>query len=608
MTSATICGLFMRAIRIGSVTRRCFCGGSVSLLLALGSACTGDSTGSGADDSPPGPDSSNVVAVYRGGVVHRAEFDRFEEKKTPKAQDIQIGEVEETDWRLSTIAEIVVRKVLEAEVAAVDPDPALQVAVQRSSNGILVAAMIDELGWERLAVTREECREYYDSHPDQYIDPKIARADHLFLRAEDAVLSPTERNAVRERLEGIRREVLSGADFTELIRQHSESDDASRGGVMTLKADADVFPAFAEAVWALEVGELSEVIDIPTGFQLVKMREIIPPVHREFETVVEFVRRKVLEEKKREARDDFVREAGERSGLERYYERLSDPLLADDEVLFVVGDTRFTFRDLCTELTPSLRPHLYSAHFPRIHEFLDEVVLNTLLLSEAERLQLSQRSEIAAQIEAATREIRYQRGLDARLQAKVSKVPDEELREFFRQNEQRFQTLRTQDLDVILVKPEEDEPFWATLRRAEDLVKRIRGGEDFSDLARAHSAHYSAANGGRLEGLTDAALVGMVPGRPAFRAELKKLAVGEVSDPMVAECYDTKALRYTRTGVLIARVVNDYPPEQKTFEEVRDAVLGNYLRVNFQRIEAEVRREILKNAAIEIDYENLPAI
>jgi parvulin-like peptidyl-prolyl isomerase len=555
-------------------------------------------------DAPSGKEAPDVVAAYRGGVVRRGEFDGYE--RPPKPRDVQIREVEEEDWRVSSITEIVVRNVLEAEAPA--DDPALAPAILQSTNAVLIQTMKQDLGWNDLSVTPQELREYYDANRERYADPKIARAEHIFLRSEDAEVGPEARQEIRDRLEEIRKEILSGADFTEMIRLHSQADDADRGGMMTLKADARVFPAFAEAVWALEVGEVSEVIDIPTGFQLVKMKEIIPPVQREFDTVVDFVRRTKLEEKLREAQAAFVREAGERHGLEKRYQRLTDPHIAADEPLIVVGDMIYRFRDLQVELPESLRSHLYGAYFPEVYAFLDEITVNLLLVKEAARLGLERREDVAERVDSGIRALRSQRGLDLRLQAKAAAVGDDDLREFFRQNEQRFRTLSRVDLDVLLVKHEEDEPFWATLRRAEDLAKRIRAGEDFAELARAHSAHYSASNGGRLEGLTDKQVEEFVHGRPTFRAQLKALGEGEVSDPMVAECYDTKTLSYIRTGVLIARVVKEYPGEQAVFEDVKELVRANYLRRNYQAFEAEVRQEILDAAAVEIYFDNLPPI
>jgi hypothetical protein len=215
---------------------------------------------------------------------------------------------------------------------------------------------------------------------------------------------------------------------------------------------------------------------------------------------------------------------------------------------------------------------------------------------------------VAVLIEDAVRTVQYERALDQRLQRMAAGVPEEELREYFAQNEARYQTLRTRDLDVILLKPEGDEPLWRTLRRGEALVDRIRAGEDFAELARTYSKHYSAGNGGRMEDLTNEDIVRFVAPRPWFGAILNKLKEGEVADAQMSEVYDPERLCFFDTGILIVRLVKENPPVQKTFAEVADLVRDNYLRRNYQTMSNEVRQEVLESINLTIYEDRLPPI
>jgi hypothetical protein len=237
---------------------------------------------------------------------------------------------------------------------------------------------------------------------------------------------------------------------------------------------------------------------------------------------------------------------------------------------------------------------------------LDEVTVNRLLEKEAERLELSKREDVAALIEQATSDARYQTALQRRLQRKVSEMPEAEIKEYFTQNEKRYQTLGNRDLDVILLMPEPGEILWQTLKRGEALLERIRAGEDFAEIARAHSSHYSAANGGRMERLTAHGIARLV--QPRIHNNLKKLAEGEILDPFVGECYDPKSLQYLHTGIFIIRNVKLYPPVQKPFEEVEDLVRGSYLRRHNQPLEQEVKQEVLESVDLDIYFDRLPAI
>ena len=130
----------------------------------------------------------------------------------------------------------------------------------------------------------------------------------------------------------------------------------------------------------------------------------------------------------------------------------------------------------------------------------------------------------------------------------------------------------------------------------------------FAELARAHSSHYSAAHGGRMERLTNHGVARLLQPRARFQGMLNELTDGEVSDVAVAECYDSKLLRYIETGIIFVRVVKSYPPEQQPFEAVKEMVRGSYLRRNFQRLEAEAREEILESIDLKIYLDHLPPL
>lgn len=556
----------------------------------------------GCGDDTSVKDDPEVVAAYEGGVIRRAEFDAFERRELQ--EDPQVAELSEGDWRVERIHEIAIRKVLEAEVPA--DDPAVQATVETETRKLLLEAMKEELGWNQLTITQEEMRAYYDSNPETFKTPEKVRLQHIYLRAEIGEMPEAEREAVRQRLEDIRQEILEGADFSEMAQQHSQSETSRSGGWLILSADADIFPAFAAEVWSLEPQEISEIIETPTGFHLVKMVSPREAIDRKFEDVIEFVQRKTLNAKLDSLGQEFVREVGPRHDLERRYERLSDPFIKENEALITIGEEQYTFTNLVNGLAEHMTSQLYNAHFPRIYKFLDDVTVNRLLVKEAQRLELSKREDVAARIEQARREARYGTALQRRLQRKASELPEAEIEEYFNQNEKRYQTLSTRDLDVILLKPKPGEILWQTLRRAEGLVEQIQAGEDFAEIARAHSSHYSAANGGRMERLTEHGVARLV--QPRIQNNLKKLEEGEILDPVVGECYDPKVMHYLHTGVFIIRNVKFYPPVQQAFEDVKDMVRGSYLRRNYKTMEAEVRQEILESIDLDIYFDRLPAI
>lgn len=107
---------------------------------------------------------------------------------------------------------------------------------------------------------------------------KIHTRHILFKIAPDA--NAAEREAVRERAEAARARALAGQDFAALAIELSEGPNALRGGDLGFTARGQMVESFDNAVWALEVGEISEVVESKLGFHVIKVDEIVigPPI------------------------------------------------------------------------------------------------------------------------------------------------------------------------------------------------------------------------------------------------------------------------------------------------------------------------------------------
>lgn len=78
------------------------------------------------------------------------------------------------------------------------------------------------------------------------------------------------RAAAAELAAELRRRLLAGASFTELARAHSDHPAYPSGGFLPIFTKGEQHPEFEQIVWSLPTGGLSEVIETPTGFHLVK--------------------------------------------------------------------------------------------------------------------------------------------------------------------------------------------------------------------------------------------------------------------------------------------------------------------------------------------------
>lgn len=579
------------------IARLFFSMGILAVVTVIG--CSGGGT-------PDTTDDPEVLAAFRGGEIRRAEFESFVLPEI--AQDEQVAEANTEDWRLRKIKALAFRKLAEAESVPPDVEARIQAAIKSSIGAKLQTVMPQELGWNDIEVSREEAKAQYDSNPDQYFNPQRYQIQYIYLRAAIDEMSEAERAVVRERLEGIRQEILGGADFAQMARKYSESATASSGGSYTMSVESDTHPEFLDAVTKLELGEVTEVVDTPTGFQIAQLNHLIAPIDRKFEDVIQFAERRVRLEKLKQLQNKFVDEVGPRYGLEKHYELLENPHTPQEAALITIGETTYTLAELANSLPEHLIVQLYTGYLPAVTEFLDQVALNSLLELEADRLKIGERPEIKAQLEIAAREAKFEEVRGELLRERAEQIPEAELREFFEQNENRYQTLKTMDVDVIMLKPEGAETLWETKKRAEALVKELRDGRDFAETARAISLHFSAANGGRMDHLTSYGVGRLLQPRPAFSGMINRLEEGEISDPAIAECYIPDKLQFKQVGVMIVRLAKRYPPEQATFETMKDRVRNQYVRRHFTTLENELRDEMLREADLKVYLDNMPPV
>jgi peptidyl-prolyl cis-trans isomerase C len=192
------------------------------------------------------------------------------------------------------------RKRLERDVAE-------SVTVQKWVSGVVVPS---------IAVSAADVRKFYDSNPERMVEPERVHARHILIRAGEDVAAE-EKAARRKRLEGIRAELVGGADFATLARANSDDKGSGeRGGDLGFFYRGQMVPAFEKVAFELPPNQLSAVVETRFGFHLIEVLEKRAESKLVFEQVKERLE-SMLKQRQLEAKiRDRVNELGAKAKIE----------------------------------------------------------------------------------------------------------------------------------------------------------------------------------------------------------------------------------------------------------------------------------------------------
>ena len=131
--------------------------------------------------------------------------------------------------------------------------------------------MIQKEVRQKVNVSPDEVKAYYDAHPEQFRGGKESFKLAQILIAVPSNATPAQVEAARVKAESIHKQLLDGADFGELARQYSDDDSKSQGGELGDFSRGDMIDPIQNAIDHMKVGDISEPIQTDHGFHIVKL-------------------------------------------------------------------------------------------------------------------------------------------------------------------------------------------------------------------------------------------------------------------------------------------------------------------------------------------------
>jgi peptidyl-prolyl cis-trans isomerase SurA len=167
-----------------------------------------------------------------------------------------------------------------------------------------------------------------------------------------------------------------------------------------------------------------------------------------------------------------------------------------------------------------------------------------------------------------------------------AKTGESELKDFYKRNIDRYatnETYRPGHILFIIPKEATSEAIGEIRKKAQKVLEKIKGGEDFGEMALLYSEDASSKNRGDLGYFKRGELV------PTFERAALRLKVGEVSE-----------IVRTEFGFHIIKLLDRKGTEPLPFEEVKEKVQADYYENEMEKAFRQYIATLKEKSIIEI--------
>lgn len=299
-----------------------------------------------ADKTPSG----GKVAVINGVVITQAHFDK--ELKVHLERDSrqgkQISEEQITALKKDVLDGLIEREVLyqESQKAGIKIDEQkvndqmagirkrfpneeefkkalasmglteeeVRTQIQR---GLSIRGLIDQKVANKIVVTDEETKAYYDGNPQLFKQPEQIKASHILIKVEPTADDATKA-AARKKIEDIRKKLTDGGDFAELAKEYSEGPSAPKGGDLGYFRRGQMVKAFDDTAFSMKINEVSGLVETRFGYHLIKVYDKKPEQTLAYAEVKDKIAQRLKQEKIEKGASAYVENLKKDAKIEKF--------------------------------------------------------------------------------------------------------------------------------------------------------------------------------------------------------------------------------------------------------------------------------------------------
>jgi peptidyl-prolyl cis-trans isomerase C len=197
-----------------------------------------------------------------------------------------------------------------------DKRPDIKAQIEVLVNDFLATEYVKAQVIEKMKVTDEDMNLYYKVHKDEFTTPEMMRVRDILVAVAKPV-SEEAKEAAKTKAEGILKRIRAGEDFAKLATEFSDDGSSkTKGGDLGFLPRSKMPKDFEKTAFSLKAGEVSDVVETPSGYYIIKAEGRQEAREEPFDKVREKVKAKVFADLKVAKIENFINGAMEKAGVE----------------------------------------------------------------------------------------------------------------------------------------------------------------------------------------------------------------------------------------------------------------------------------------------------
>ena len=184
-------------------------------------------------------------------------------------------------------------------------------------EGLTIKALLDSEVFRKVSLSDKQVRAYYDDNPNLFQRPEQVKASHILIAVPEGADEEKKAEALAA-IQALKARIDNGENFAALAMEHSACPSKTKGGDLGFFGREQMVAPFSEAAFALQPGQVSDVVQTRFGYHLIRLTEKKEAQTMAFNDVKEAIATRLRQEQEGKKIDAYLQKLKEHADIKRF--------------------------------------------------------------------------------------------------------------------------------------------------------------------------------------------------------------------------------------------------------------------------------------------------